>query len=611
MAVEIGRVQATYLVPRQNPQPERVRHKLDAVLERDIATELAVALKPFDDPHDPSVWLVRRIKSDLALDVGGMSRAQLSTAWARQIGRILENVVRHPVHGSDVHYYPDQGAYVADFVADLVSGLAWDRWYYEPFAGLRHLPTSRALCEAIVREPAATAVAIVYEMKQHGQLEKTLSVLQEADAQRILQKCNPPSSEPLRVEAANQVLAVWAQAGLRAAPRWTSGQNQIRLWAAWLDQDSLSAGAPVQAARVIRASEYLLLLTQILQQIPQRETLVSALQEGALGQAVQIARQHGVSAGVESLPEWNRLAVADPAWFDQVVEVIGPQSEPVQWNSEANVRPRGTLCGGLFVLLRDIVELGLDQLLAKHASGEVDGVAVDAVMRYWLLLKCWGQERLAMTRHDWAVLLASGLSTLVTDELWVQAASATSPAAMAALRADFVESLMTQGRVSGQFLALDTVQGLPLVRDMVQGYWLALGETAGVSSLIEAATFAGKPDDAPDEVQEFVLREKSPKETLNYHSWPELPAHIDQTLTLLAQATMRSFARRLIGFAWSSPEHLYRNFLQGNASVATGPERIDVALPDVPLKLVLRMARLHDERFSVPWLDDREIVLSL
>jgi hypothetical protein len=352
-------------------------------------------------------------------------------------------------------------------------------------------------------------------------------------------------------------------------------------------------------------------LTQILQQIPQPETFVSFLREGSLGQAVRLVRQHGISTGVESLPEWSRLAGADPAWFDQVVTVISPQPGPVQGYSESAARPRGTFCGGLFVLVRDIAEMGLDRLLATHARREIDGVAIDAVLRYWLLLKCWGRERLAMARHDWAVLLASGLSAPVTDELWARVADAVEPAAMAALRADFVESLVVQGRVSGQFLAVDTVQGLALVRDMTQGYWLALGDTTAVAPLIDAAAFAGKPEDAPDEVGEFVSREKAAADTLNYHSLPELPEHIDHTLTLLAQATMRAFARRLIGFGWSSPEHLYRNLLQGNALVTARPEHVEVALPDVPLKLVLRMAQLHGERFSVPWLADREIILSL
>ena len=50
---------------------------------------------------------------------------------------------------------------------------------------------------------------------------------------------------------------------------------------------------------------------------------------------------------------------------------------------------------------------------------------------------------------------------------------------------------------------------------------------------------------------------------------------------------LRSFARRLPGFSGSSPEHLWRNFLDFHAAVDMEDERVVVRCGRPPLHLVL------------------------
>jgi hypothetical protein len=67
-------------------------------------------------------------------------------------------------------------------------------------------------------------------------------------------------------------------------------------------------------------------------------------------------------------------------------------------------------------------------------------------------------------------------------------------------------------------------------------------------------------------------------------------------------ATLKSFAQRLPGFAGSGPDHLRRNFLHVAASFERETGRLVVRLARPPLHVILALAGLLRRRFDVPWL---------
>ncbi len=79
----------------------------------------------------------------------------------------------------------------------------------------------------------------------------------------------------------------------------------------------------------------------------------------------------------------------------------------------------------------------------------------------------------------------------------------------------------------------------------------------------------------------------------------------------LAGEVLTRFASRLFGFAGSSREYLYANFLEGSGNIRFRDDEIVVDLPPVPLEVVLHLAGMHDRRFTVPWIPDKTIVLRL
>jgi hypothetical protein len=83
----------------------------------------------------------------------------------------------------------------------------------------------------------------------------------------------------------------------------------------------------------------------------------------------------------------------------------------------------------------------------------------------------------------------------------------------------------------------------------------------------------------------------------------------DLLTTLICRAAMRDFARRLQGFHSASPEHLYRNFLEGIGTIRILAQRIEVQLPRCPLSMVLQLSGLERKTYTVPWLEGREVCL--
>jgi hypothetical protein len=79
----------------------------------------------------------------------------------------------------------------------------------------------------------------------------------------------------------------------------------------------------------------------------------------------------------------------------------------------------------------------------------------------------------------------------------------------------------------------------------------------------------------------------------------------DLALSVAAQGVLRLFACKLPGFARSSFNHLYSNFLSCCAAVEEKADQRVVFLARPPLHLVLAMSGLNRCSYHLSWLDGR------
>jgi hypothetical protein len=84
----------------------------------------------------------------------------------------------------------------------------------------------------------------------------------------------------------------------------------------------------------------------------------------------------------------------------------------------------------------------------------------------------------------------------------------------------------------------------------------------------------------------------------------------DLALSLVANAILRNFAWRLPGFAWSSAEYLYRNFLDAEATIQANEDRWIVNHKHPPLHIVLAMTGADQDVYQISWLNQRKVCLT-
>jgi hypothetical protein len=291
-------------------------------------------------------------------------------------------------------------------------------------------------------------------------------------------------------------------------------------------------------------------------------------------------------------------------------------------------------------------------------------------LRYLILLKCAGSSRTFDATFDAALRLLSGCSTLaVRDGLQACPTFDLDRAYASLLRTLPALTECNPRCLLAETIPLPA-QGreLLLLRDIARNEWIHLsmvppeacsreqaiitgldliGESAGsvsvlllhpsIAEMAGSALVAGKADHIvplqrdsySDALTDLLLstrcisdplsREKyvsllgSSEQEVAYFSfanlWPDFDLTLDLFGVLLSRAALRHFARRLMGFQTSSPEHLYRNFLEGAGAVRNLPGRIEVELPRSPLLLVLQLSGLTRQSYTVPWLEGKEVCL--
>lgn len=633
----IHRLDATYVVPRETPDPGAVRARLDRVIERRIVDACGDLLPQVVDVDDPGIWLIRRLELDLAVDVGALDDDVLARAWGSQIARSVARVVNGRPDGHSVIYFPSRAAYLASFLHDLANGRAWSQWYYRAFDGLRSLPDHTALREALVREPE-TAWDALGQLHAAGRLERVLAVLTARDVQRVLDVLLPSTGGRISRSGVAAVLEVWHAARLVYSPALHTAHNALRLVAALADRHAQSDRPPREAV------ERVLALAGALRAIEPDDHLIDRLAIG--DQALWAALERTAGPGLPPDAAADAPAAArDDGWLWDVARTARPAGAARPRTVSPDGEVFSTPFASVFLLWPSLLDLELPALLDRLAPGDEQADDPRPALRLLISALGFGLARRAEALADPAVRLAAGAA----DEPLDPGLLVDAPGLPLAL----LEVLTYQGRIDGTCLLADLIlpHRLLVLRDPRQEMWVWVARAGdlvpalaqGIAA-VQAATgqpetillpglsLAGLLDDtALAAYVPGVTVHRGPDSALpgNLHAGlarlrtyarppeDELPTYVaagerfDPVLILLARAGLKLFARKLLGFEWSSPEYLYQNFLAGRGFVTRYADHLRVELPPVPLRLVLGMTGVNGQRLFLPWLDPPEVRLVL
>ena len=125
--VRIARLNVNCLVPREHPSPLALRSQLATVVERQLPSACAGLLGPLCPESDPSVWFIRRMNVDVAVNATWEADL-MARAWSQPLAQALSRNVSSGDDGTDVLHFPNRAAYLAQFLCDLADGVAWSKW---------------------------------------------------------------------------------------------------------------------------------------------------------------------------------------------------------------------------------------------------------------------------------------------------------------------------------------------------------------------------------------------------------------------------------------------------------------------------------------------------
>jgi hypothetical protein len=388
-----------------------------------------------------------------------------------------------------------------------------------------------------------------------------------------------------------------------------------------------------------------------------------AQQNISIEEAVGIALKEGAVSPENALRFLAHVATGDPGWAAQAIAVLlrdqAPAAQPPSAN-ESTITP----FGGIFLIGPVLVGLNLKEI-AEAAAGDGDKKEETAAfVRHTVLARCVGSLRAPEAIADPAFRLLSGCYRPRREEGSQALAPPDLARAREIFFSNLAWSTGCEGRcLLADAIRLPREEGeVLLLRDVARNAWiyasvlssetagreealiagldLVRGSTGNLPNLLLSRSFARLAESPAlkgraerllvidrDEVGSDLLdvlsftqcisastqQEKvshllaPPDQEFGYFSLrgfrPDFDIALDLFGALLARAALKGFARRLMGFQSSSPEHLFRNFLAGVGTVRSLPERIEVELPHSPLSLVLQLSGLSRQTYVVPWLE--------
>lgn len=660
--ITVGRWSGTYHVPRDFPVPQTVQHRVDDIVASQLAASCSSYLKNYLSADNPEVWRIRNLTLNVSLDAEFSNTVGVVVDCARNFASELLSVLDSGESATVVRF-PNQVAFLTQFLSDLATGRAWGKWYYEEFSELRVLSERQAICTIFLR-PDTPSVELLLQLASIGRLESVLQRLNDADARLIFDLCFANVSSASRgislQKWTGMVLELWNSAPLRAGSRQENrSRDSLRLFVRTVSRFPAGNGDPQLKAAI----DGLLELRRVLSEIPSPvllDSLIRTLAVGDCSAALDRIARSGVSDPVNALSFFAQTMQGDAVWGGQAAAVILGETHQRRFLTSTTISEGESLLssfGGVFLLATSLEALQFAELARTAALPSDSPDRVAALLRHLIAAKCLGRNRFADASDDPAIRLFSGLEATP----FRQSAEAlnVSQLDLSAAHSILLQAILARDETHPPVLFADIVSfeqdgAALLLRDLARDEWLDLVPISSKSDLaavvntcvrrvcafggelfiadslsslqrnLDAAATPHVPNASMEEQlatrlgltrAQLLLRLQSPQHHYSYFSlsgiWPdfELAPALDCFCTLISRAALRHFSRKLFGFESSSPHHLYQNFLAGLSELRRTGESLEVHLPVSPLSMILRMAGLHEQKFSPSWLKGMEVWL--
>ncbi|MEO6775559.1 MAG: hypothetical protein ABI467_21540, partial [Kofleriaceae bacterium] len=518
-AVTIGRLAMECAVPQDHRDPSAVRVRLNDASDR-LATALGELLAPLGKLGD-EVILIRKLELSFELDTS-LDPNALAKQWAARIAAGLAAWLRPEARTSMVRF-PDQAHYLARFLVDTASGHAAQAWYYKRWRGLAALSAAAQLRSALIEEPARGMAALATLTPL--ELTAVLAALGPREARRVCEAVVATRVAVDGLEAVARALAplvsTWLPTMASLPSAWQAGLVLVARALAGRTLPEIHVHAALEIAVAVAA-----LARGDERGFPASTAAVDIVDAPSLAPLLALASE----------PREALLAALGTA-------ATRPIAAPASWY---------TRLGGLLLLLPRIAELPLEELFGADAG----------LARLAVLSRAAGHEQ----RQE-----------VLIDPLWKRLCGVDPDAELDAWlpnAAHLAAAMWQRGAASAQKLSAIVTrydQPLLVIAGEPRGEWLAAASLTRdqrralrASSVLEVGGL--------DLAASIGLATGHAAASMLAWLALDLASPADVALALAAQHVLRAFARRLPGFADSSPRFLYNGFLDFDATILEGED---------------------------------------
>ena len=587
--LQIRRVHAQYLVPSDHPAPRSMKDRLDDEIKRNLSHVLSAAFSSWFPETDASLWFIRRLDIDLAVDAAGNDE-HVARTFTRQLGRALGDALQDATDHNNVVRFASPAEYLAHFLSDLAAGYAWSRWYYKSFFGLRMLPTSAALRTAVCDQAERGRAALL--QLQSAELRNVLLALNRQDARLILENL----TQAVPDDSFDTSEMVWSVSRLLHA-------NSL----SGLDEWGRAIYLYLSVARERKEPGL------------HPTDAVPALMRCSPGRLRDVAEELNIVQSQTRVVETERRNTSFGGAFlllpllDEIPLVDALRDWPHADEAAAISLVRFLLlikCAGSHHAQRSLADPLMRDLLLVPPTVSVE------VLRDWqarvtanhvkdflrtLVNSQRAQGKVADRRHILACATLDGAQVLMLiDEkraFW-----------LIAQRYSTSQSLELIEELREDLSRLEQEDGVLFCDPSLLGKMLTEFPTLKVASIADA----GRQVSSENSISKTLAQLGGLSRDLSYLALPDslkCSPTLDLALSVVGQQILRNFAWRLPGFSESNLPYLSSNFLDFPASVEEETTRRVVRLSSPPLRLVLGINGMMRQTYRLGWLDERPLTL--
>lgn len=399
MNLEIDDFNCHYIISKSNNSIASLRDRFDYISKNLLAKALERKISSTDE--DTSLILINKLELDFSLSLSDLSDVDIADMWSSQLVSEFKKSMNSS-DSSNVVIFSSRAEYLASFIADLIKGVAWQKWQYDGFEHLKKFD-SRGVIKEVLKWDHEIVEDILLLLVEKNCLDELLRELKEDDFKIIY----------------DDYLDAHEKYGSK------SYRDLIRILTTVLDESSLD----FHGKEFLSFKNYLRLYLKTIQRYPELRSvpflrkavrltflLKELLKKSTGGEVVSNLIEQGDMEGFLSFVQ-SETDRNSPGLFSFIKEVITSEGETAFFEIIKEIKEKSatvsaekiiTTYGGIFVLIRTILEMKLNLLINNSSYPEWDNLSRPQTLFLFLAQKIAGYKELIYEGIDSGLLAFAG-----------------------------------------------------------------------------------------------------------------------------------------------------------------------------------------------------------